>query len=145
MTYEHTQAGRFLLFVFAAIALFAMILAALDHDALMVIVVVPIVGICAWLFSSLTVSIGEGRLSVRFGPGIIRFSWPLKEITDVRPLTNPWVYGLGIHHTPEGWLYNVGGRHVVEITLRSGRRRRIGTDEPDALARAIRRGAGLDG
>jgi hypothetical protein len=35
-------------------------------------------------------------------------------------------------------LYNVSGTNAVEIKLRSGRRFRIGTDEPEALARALR-------
>jgi hypothetical protein len=145
MKYEHTQSGRFLLMALGAVALVVMILAAIDHDVLPVLVVLPVIALVAWLFSSLTVTVADERLSIRFGPGLVRISWPLREITDARPLTNPWVYGLGIHHTPEGWLYNVGGRRAVEITLRSGRRRRIGSDEAEALTRAIRRGAGLDG
>jgi hypothetical protein len=34
-------------------------------------------------------------------------------------------------------LYNVSGTDAVEIELRSGRRFRIGTDEPKVLAQAI--------
>jgi hypothetical protein len=39
--------------------------------------------------------------------------------------------------TPHGWLYNVAGRGAVEITLKGGRRFRIGTDEPERLCYAI--------
>ena len=39
------------------------------------------------------------------------------------------------HH---GWLFNVSGVQAVEICLRSGRKYRMGTDEPERLADAIR-------
>jgi hypothetical protein len=35
------------------------------------------------------------------------------------------------------WVWNVSGLDAVELTLRSGRRFRIGTDEPEELAKAI--------
>ena len=37
-----------------------------------------------------------------------------------------------------GWLFNVSGLQAVEIFLRSGKKYRIGTDEPERLVEAIR-------
>jgi hypothetical protein len=34
-------------------------------------------------------------------------------------------------------LWNVSGLDAIEFDLRSGRRFRLGTDEPEALARAL--------
>jgi hypothetical protein len=51
---------------------------------------------------------------------------------------NKWWYGWGIRLTPHGWLFNVGGLDAVELELASGRKFRIGTDEPQGLLNAIR-------
>jgi hypothetical protein len=50
---------------------------------------------------------------------------------------NPWYYGWGVRLTPHGILYNVSGLNAVELLLDDGRRVRVGTDEPDALVRAL--------
>ena len=40
--------------------------------------------------------------------------------------------------TMRGMLYNVSGRDAVEIRLDTGRRFRLGTDDPDGLVAALR-------
>ena len=86
------------------------------------------------LFYRLTVEIDATHLIVRFGVGLIRKRIPLAEIAVVRPVRNSWLYGWGIHRTPHGGLYDVSGREAVKITLTSGKRLRLGTDEPRRLA-----------
>ena len=90
------------------------------------------------LFYALTVEIDATHLCFRFGIGLIRKQIPLAEIADARPVRNTWLYGWGIHRTPHGWLYNVSGWDAVEITLTSGKRLRLGTDEPRRLAQILR-------
>jgi hypothetical protein len=90
-------------------------------------------------FSSLTVEVGADEIVWFFGPGIWRKRIDRRDVASVEAVRNPWWYGIGIHLTPRGWLYNVGGRDAVEIALVSGRTLRIGTDEPDALLAALRR------
>jgi len=90
------------------------------------------------LFYALTVEIDAAHLSFRFGIGLIRQQIPLAEIVEVKPVRNSWLYGWGIHWTPHGWLYNVSGWEAVEIALASGKRFRLGTDEPQKLAQALR-------
>jgi hypothetical protein len=96
---------------------------------------------CALLFCCLTVEIKGDELICRFGPGFIRKRVVLSEIREVKVVKNPWYYGWGIRLTPAGWLFNVSGLNAVEIELASGRRFRIGTDQPDVLAEAIRKGS----
>ncbi len=103
---------------------------------------IPIVALliliaCAFLFDSLTVRITGSHLSVHFGPGIIRKIFELKEIEAAEIVRNEWWYGWGVRLTPHGWMYNVSGLDAVQITLRDGRRFRIGTDQPLELHSAI--------
>jgi len=79
------------------------------------------------------VEITDRELRWKFGPGLIRKSVPLAEIVSAQPArTGPsW----GIHWSPRtGWLYNVSGFDAVAVTLRSGKKFALGTDEPQALA-----------
>ena len=69
----------------------------------------------------------------RFGPGLIRKRVQLEEITAARPVKINLLESWGIHWTRYGWLYNVSGFDAVAITLRSGKRFALGTDEPQAL------------
>jgi len=49
-----------------------------------------------------------------------------------------WWNGFGIRMRPGFRLYNVPGLDAVELRLRSGEVRRIGTDETQGLAAALR-------
>ena len=89
------------------------------------------------LFYAPTVEIDAIHLRFRFGIGLIRKQIPLAELADALPVRNTWLYGWGIHRTPHGGLYHVSGREAVEITLTSGQRLRLGTDEPRRLAQAL--------
>ena len=100
---------------------------------LVLVIVAAAFALLGWL----TVDIDSRRLFIRFGIGLIRRSIPLDTIRGFAPLRNPWYYGWGIRFTPHGILYNVSGFQAVELLLDDGRRVRIGTDEPDALVRAL--------
>lgn len=106
--------------VFAALALAAVILIGLTFG-----------------FSSFTIEVTGDEIVWFFGPGLWRKKIARSEIVSVAAVRNPWWYGYGIHRTPRGWLYNVGGRDAVEIALVNGRRLRLGTDEPAALVAAL--------
>ena len=96
-----------------------------------------IIFLCAWLFGSLTVQIEDGELSHWFGPGFWKKSYQLVDIESATAVRNSWIFGWGIRLTPHGWLYNVSGLDAVQIELRSGRKLRIGTDDPKGLVEAI--------
>ena len=98
------------------------------------LVVVVIVG----LFSSLTVEVTADELTWFFGPGVWRKTIARAEIVGAAVVTNKWWWGWGVHLTPRGWLYNVEGLQAVEVELKDGKTLRIGSDEPEKLARALR-------
>jgi hypothetical protein len=97
------------------------------------------------LFGWLTIEIDERRVLIRFGAGLIRRSIPLNTIRAFAPVTNRWYYGWGVRFTPHGMLYNVSGFSAVEILLEDGRHVRVGTDEPQALSRALEAATRLTG
>ena len=136
--YEHTQRGDMII---AALSFAILLILATSYIAGFVWVTLFVLIVLAGALlvcSTLTVSVGENTLSIRFGPvGLIRRSWPLQEIESVVPVTNPWYYGLGIHGTPRGVLYNVSGFRGIEVRLFSGTIFRVGTDEPEELSNAI--------
>ena len=91
--------------------------------------------------TTLTVSIDEKYIGIKFGYGLFRKKFLLSEIVSVKQVKNHWYYGWGIR----GWLwpkmciYNISGFDAVEITLKNGKIRRIGTDDPNGLETAIKR------
>lgn len=143
--YHHTQFGAV---VVGALAASALVLAGMGltfGDPVFLCGGPVMMGIVALLFYNLTVEIDETQLRFRFGVGLIRKRILLAEIVAVEPVRNSWLYGWGIHRTPHGWLYNVSGWEAVEITLASGKRLRLGTDEPRRLAQALRAAMGGGG
>ena len=146
-TYRHTQSGAKPAIVVAvvmaivAVLVVPAVMRAQPQPPLYVWLVIAgsfgIALISTLTFSRMTIDVSDRRLSWWFGSGFPRFSLPLSEITSTRIVRNPWYYGLGIHITPQGWLYNVAGRSAVEITKSNGGRIRLGTNEPDVLLAAI--------
>jgi len=135
--YHHTQTGAALRWglILPAIGLFAVGFAA--RRAVPFVPLAALLAATGWAFSSLTVEITPTRLIWFFGPGLLRKSIEREAIMGVTPVRNPWWYVWGIHLTPRGWLYNVGGLDAVELALNNGRTLRIGSDETAALARAL--------
>ncbi len=94
------------------------------------------------LFGWLTVSVGDDAVRARFGIGLFGPTVPLADVRECSVVTSPWWWGWGIRCFPGGTLYNVSGLRAVELRLASGRRLRIGSDQPEALAAAIRAAVG---
>jgi hypothetical protein len=141
--YRHTQFGYIM--VGLNMAVFLIVVLFMPHRLPWPVLplVVAVLVLITLVFGWLTVAIRQGRLTLRFGIGLIRKSFPISEIRSCRPVRNSWAYGWGIRMTPHGWLYNVSGLDAVEIALADGKKVRVGTDEPDALCRAIDAAAGI--
>jgi hypothetical protein len=138
MEYRHTQVGYLTLIVIVVAA--SGIVASLPSDVRPVTLgVAALLVVIAVLFSSLTVVVTDGELRFHFGPGFWRKRVALDEVTAATPTQSSWWEGWGIRFTPRGMLYNVSGTNAVEIELRSGRRFRIGTDDPEGLVQALQR------
>lgn len=140
--YRHTQPGTLMRvsFVVAILGFLvgAMLAAASDPKMMSVLLVLALVMFLVMLlFHSLTVEVARDYLAIRFGVGLIRKRWPLKDIDSVEIVRNRWWYGWGIRLTPHGWLFNVSGSDAVQVRLKNGKQVRIGTDEPRKLRGAI--------
>jgi hypothetical protein len=142
--YHHTQAGTMTrIAALAGLAAAGYIVArASPRPILWLVLGVAVLAVFG--LGSMTIAVDQERLSFWFGPGLIRRSFRLAEIRTWTAVTNPWWYGWGIHLTPHGWLYNVGGRGAVQLELHDGRRLRVGSDEPERVCEAIQmmKGAG---
>jgi len=137
-TYRHTQIGWILLAALAAgagVVVFATGKTGWNTAASVVCTMLIAVAV---LFCTLTVRINGGLIECRYGPGLIRKYIPLATVRGVRTVRTSWWQGWGIRLTSDGWLFNVSGLDAVEVELADGKRIRIGTDEPQALAAAIR-------
>ena len=143
LRYRHTQFGKVIVVSVLLTAVFLVGLGLALGDRGVIVGGPILMGIAALLFHSLTIEIGTVHLTFRFGIGLIRKRIPLAEIVEVRPVRNDWIHGWGIHRTPHGWLYNVSGWEAVEVTLATGKRFRLGTDEPKRLAQAIEAAKGV--
>jgi hypothetical protein len=139
MHYRHTQIGYVMLAGMGlVIAILFFVFGVANVPQIAVVPVFVIVFLILSLFVSLTINVGDGRVLCSFGPGLIRKTIMLNEIVSARPVRNPVLLGWGIRWMPgQYWVWNVSGLDAVELTLRSGRRFRIGTDEPEELAKAI--------
>ena len=91
-------------------------------------------------FTTLTVSIDENYLRIKFGYGIFRKRFVISEIASVERVKNYWYYGWGIRLWlwPKMWIYNVSGFDAVELVMKNGKVYRIGTNAPGELENAIK-------
>jgi hypothetical protein len=96
-------------------------------------------------FATLTVSIKDNFLKVKFGYGIFRKKFLLSDIVSATQVRNPWYCGWGIRLciSPYMWIYNVSGFHAVEIKMKNGKVYRIGTDEPEKLLNSLKQATTL--
>ena len=88
-------------------------------------------------FSSMTVSVSDDELRWHFGPGR---DWRIarQDIVSVAPASHPWFGGYGLRwFGPNRWVYLVSGRNTVEVRLKQGGWRRLGTDDPQGLIRSL--------
>lgn len=92
---------------------------------------------CLFLFAALNIGVDRESVSIRFGVGLIRKEFLVRDIESHGIVRNPWYYGWGIRRTPDGWLYNVSGFSAVELCMKDGKKYRIGTDDPVGLNNAV--------
>jgi hypothetical protein len=145
--YEHRQKGGRSYYFSAFITLLSIAAVCYIHPNikpsdtvifwLVFVFVAPSIIWSTLMLSSLTVVIDNEFIRVVFGPYVFFKKFALKDIVACKPVKNDFWYGWGIHMSGSGWLYNIAGYDAVEITMKSGRQNRIGTDEPHQLAEAI--------
>lgn len=142
--YKHAQFGTLMVsFLVAAIVLLALLGFIVEWHAVNIGVLLILL-VCVALFYSLAVEISKDHLRIHFGVGIIKKKFKIKDIEKAYPVKNCWYYGWGIRLIQHGWLYNVSGLDAIEIVMSSGKRYRIGTDQPNELAQAVNKAMKLD-
>ena len=144
--YQHTQTGAVILILFALTAgfilmLFAWISMSVPESraalALAVVGVLIAIALLAWYCASMTVVVTTDHLQWRFNGGA---AWRLNraDIENVSVVSHPWWAGYGIRwFGPKRWAHIISGRSAVEVRLKQGGWRRLGTDDPDGLVRAL--------
>ncbi|MEK7552977.1 MAG: hypothetical protein AAB505_02640 [Patescibacteria group bacterium] len=148
-TYKHTQIGYLMLVVtLVVLALFtwAQITARSEPPSyysgtnFAVTAVMALIVFTLASFATLTVTINETCLRIKFGYGIFAKMFPLDQIASVQSVKNHWYYGWGVRiwFWPKMWIYNVSGFDAVEIIMRNGKVYRLGTDTPSELAAAVK-------
>ena len=138
MLYRHTQHSVFIVSVCLAAAALNAFLIWLSGQWLPAGIVLVVLVAVAIVFSSLTVEVGENELRWSFGPGFWTYRLPLGDIETVAIVRNCWWNGFGIRVRSGFRLYNVSGLDAVELQLKSHDIRRIGTDDPQGLANALK-------
>jgi len=140
---KFTQTGTFSIIVLLPILILSVIMfitIGMDEPAVMIIFgfIILVFILCLLTFSRMTIIIDDTHLTFKMGIGLISRSFPLSDIQSCTSVKNPLIYGVGVHMTSSGWLYNVSGLHAVEIAFKNRKNRiRIGTDKPGDVARAI--------
>jgi hypothetical protein len=79
----------------------------------------------------------EDEIRWYFGPGLWRYRIARADIAAAQIVRNSWLNGFGIRMRPGFRLYNVAGLDAVELRLKSGDIRRLGTDDARELAAAL--------
>ncbi|MBC8202190.1 MAG: hypothetical protein H8E86_09100 [Planctomycetes bacterium] len=141
MLYKHTQKAVLVMTLLAMSIALCLVVAGTNGwntpVGYSLYVVIFLLSVLLWLFGSLTVEVSGEELRHSFGPGFWKKKYLLSDIEKVETVRNSWIYGWGIRLTPHGWLYNVSGLDAVEITLRSGRKFRIGSDDTSNLVSTL--------
>jgi hypothetical protein len=143
MTYRHTQRGTLILIICLAAAAFGLAMSWRSGHWPPALILLAVMIVTATLFSSLTVEVADNQLRWHFGLGLLSYRLALDEIRDVAIVRNQWWNGWGIRMRPGFRLYNVSGLDAVELRLTSNDVRRIGTDDPEGLAKELRARRGL--
>ena len=150
ITYKHTQISYLMLVITLAVLVFfawLQITARAEPPSVdsgtnfAVTAIMTLILFILASFITLTVSIDENYLRIKFGYGIFRKKFLLNEIISAKSVKNHWYYGWGIRiwFWPYMWIYNISGFDAVEITMKNRKIYRIGTDEPEKLETAIKR------
>lgn len=140
---KYTQKGFLSLAVLFPFLLFcvAMLFVAGTDEPITVIIftlIILTIIVCLLIFYKLTIIVDDTHLTFTMGIGLVRKSYPLSEIESCKPIKNNVLSGVGIHLTSSGWLYNISGKHAIELSFKNHARKvAIGTDKPEEISKVI--------
>jgi len=102
------------------------------------VIAIAIVVIAAAIFSTLIIEVTDDAIAVGFLFGAMRRRVARGEIMRAERCSIPWWYGTGVKYGLKATSYLAWPGPAVELTLKSGRALRIGTDDPDGLLVALK-------
>jgi hypothetical protein len=143
---KYTQFGTFIAIIMSVLLVIAASLLinhgfSADQETYLYAFLVLVFLACLLTFYKLTIIIDSTTVSFKLGIGLLGKSYQTSEIKSCNPVKNLWIYGVGIHiyKLPNSWLYNVSGSKAIELRFKdSSKVVRIGTNQPDEVAAAIR-------
>jgi len=139
LEYSHTQRGTLIIIIIAIlIAYFGFIFSITDFDPVMLLILILVIIILS-SFTYLNVSIDKQYLRIKFGWGLFKKKFFLRDIVSAKTAKHNWWNGWGIRYSfkPKMWIYNISGFQVIEIKLKNSKVYRIGTDQPKELEQAL--------
>jgi hypothetical protein len=137
MEYRHTQQAFVPLAMWIGFAIVLGIIVPTEEWAPWTGVFVLAITLTMLLFSRLTVTVTNEIIVTSFGFGWPRHTEKVSGVLAAYEVRNSWIHGWGIRKISGGWMYNVSGYDAVELDLASGKKFRIGTEEPTVLAATI--------
>ena len=139
MNYKNTQIGTLIIYVLFGIILLYGFIFFQGGISNLIIVTMVFVLLILISFVTLTITIDQTNLQIKFGYGIYKKKFPLQEIISAKSVKNKWYYGWGIRYWfwPKMRIFNVSGFDAVEIHMKNKTIYRIGTDEPQKLESVI--------
>ena len=93
--------------------------------------------VVGFVAARLTVAVDETSVTAAFGWGWPRRRIRLDTIVGAAQVRNSWWHGWGVRKVRRGWMFNNAGRDAIELTLRTGKVFRVGTDQPTELLAAV--------
>lgn len=143
--YSHSQTGIFLLSVLIIPAIIIVIVELSKGSGLSNFFwIVPVVLLLAAVFFArmgVTVDDKEVRLTFCFGLFVKHIN--ITRISSCKVVQPKWYHGIGIHFLGKNTtLYNVSYNKAVEVTLCSGSKVQIGSNDSERLAAAINKECG---
>lgn len=136
--YKHKQTGYVMLwaiFCVAFLSAFNFITLGFDIISFSILIFITLILIS---FASLTLVIDDDFLRIKFGYGLYKKKFLLKDIKSIRKVRNKWYYGWGIRWWNFIRIYNVSGFDAIEILMTNNRKYRIGTDDLDNLENVLK-------
>lgn len=134
----HRQFGWFSVWTITLLAMLISLFAAITdvHAAELVMILIGLTAL-QLTFYQITTIVNEQALIVRFGIGLLSFTFPLHEFVTADAKQIPMFSGYGIRWLGHAWLFNVHGKEAVATTFQSGRQLWIGTDDVPGLLSAL--------
>lgn len=141
--YKHTQIGKLLVSVvgFTAIVTSLAGIFTLEYlelaPAIILLSISGILVVCLMLFSTLTITIRNNSVIVKYGIGIVQKQFLIDEIESWQAISYKGGHGFGPRLTAEGWFFNVSNAGAIKFNLKNGKTFFAGTNEPEKIAMVL--------